>query len=130
MLKGKADFYRDARYGYQLSLGGADGGFAGFHTGFYAGQARVFANLEQRFFTDIEIATLMPVLVAFGSVGETAWEFKDINRKDLIYVVGIGARFVQTKSISHLVNKLDVTIPLNGVEKGERHYSITVTKEL
>lgn len=130
VLKGKADFYRDARYGYQLSLGGADGGFAGFHTGFYAGQARVFANLEQRFFTDIEIATLMPVLVAFGSVGETAWEFKDINRKDLIYVVGVGARFVQTKSISHLVNKFDLTIPLNGVEKGERHYSITITKEL
>ena len=130
VLKGRADFYRDARYGYQLSLGGVDGGFAGFHAGYYAGQARVFGNLEQRYFTDFEIATLMPVLVVFGGVGETAWEFKDINRKDLIYVLGLGARFVQTKSISHLVNKFDVNFPLNGVGKGEPHYSITVTKEL
>lgn len=130
VLKGRVDFYKDARYGYQLSLGGVDGGFVGLPVGLYAGQARVFGNLEQRYFADFELATLMPVFVVFGSVGETAWELEDINRKDLIYVVGFGARFVQTKSISHLVNKLDVSFPLNGVGKGEPHYSITVTKEL
>ena len=130
VLKGRVDFYKDARYGYQLSLGGTEGGFVGFPVGFYAGQARVFGNLEQRYFTDFEIATLMPVFVVFGDVGETAWDIKDINRKDLIYVLGFGARFVQTKSISHLVNKLDVSFPLNGAGKGEPHYSITVTKEL
>lgn len=130
VLKGRVDFYKDARYGYQLSLGGTEGGFVGFPVGFYAGQARVFGNLEQRYFADFEIATLMPVFVVFGDVGETAWDIKDINRKDLIYVLGFGARFVQTKSISHLVNKLDVSFPLNGAGKGEPHYSITVTKEL
>ena len=72
----------------------------------------------------------MPVFVVFGDVGETAWDIKDINRKDLIYVLGFGARFVQTKSISHLVNKLDVSFPLNGAGKGEPHYSVTITKEL
>lgn len=126
---GVADFYKDARYGYQLSLGGTDG-FAGFSTGFYAGQARVYGSLEQRYFPNVEIATLMPVFVAFGSVGETAWKFDDINRKDLIYVVGIGARFAQTKSISRLINKVDISIPVNGALKGEPHYSVTTTYSL
>lgn len=129
VLTGLADFYEDSRYGRQLTLGGING-FAGFPTGFYAGQARVFANLEQRYFTGFEIATLMPVIAVFGSVGETAWEFKDINRKDLVYLTGFGIRFAQTKSISRLINKFDVSIPLNGVRKGECHYSIITTYNL
>ena len=72
----------------------------------------------------------MPVLAVFGSVGETAWEFKDINRKDLVYLTGVGIRFAQTKSISRLINKFDVTIPLNGVRKHEPHYSLTTTYNL
>ena len=128
-LTGLVDFYEDARYGKQLTLGGANG-FAGFPTGFYAGQARVFANLEQRYFTDFEIATLMPVFAIFESVGETAWDIWDINRKDLVYLVGFGMRFAQTKSISRLVNKVDVSFPLNGVRKGEPHYSIITTYNL
>ena len=128
-LTGLVDFYEDARYGKQLTLGGANG-FAGFPTGFYAGQARVFANLEQRYFTDFEIATLMPVFAIFESVGETAWDLWDINRKDLVYLVGFGMRFAQTKSISRLVNKVDVSFPLNGVRKGEPHYSIITTYNL
>lgn len=128
-LSGFVDTYDKAKYGYQLSLGGSDG-FAGFPAGFYTGQARVYANLEQRWFPDVEIATLMPVFVLFGSAGETAWKIEDINRDDLIYVVGFGARFVQTKSISRLVNKLDVSFPLNGIRKGEAHYSLTTTYSL
>ncbi len=128
-LTGLVDFYEDARYGKQLTLGGGNG-FAGFPTGFYAGQARVFANLEQRYFTDFEIATLMPVFAIFESIGETAWDLWDINRKDLVYLVGFGVRFAQTKSISRLVNKVDVSIPLNGVRKAEPHYSIITTYNL
>lgn len=128
-LTGRADFYENARYGNQLSLGGIDG-FVGFPTGFYAGQARVYGSLEQRYFPDFELATLMPVFVIFGSVGETAWKFEDIRRKDLIYVLGFGARFAQTKSISRLINKVDVSIPINGVRKGEPHYSLTTTYSL
>jgi hypothetical protein len=128
-LTGLVDFYEDTRYGKQLTLGGGNG-FAGFPTGFYAGQARVFANLEQRYFTDFEIATLMPVFAIFESVGETAWDLWDINRKDLVYLIGFGVRFAQTKSISRLVNKVDVSIPLNGVRKAEPHYSIITTYNL
>ncbi len=128
-LKGLADLYDDARLGYQLSLGGSDG-FVGFPTGYYAGQARVYGSLEQRYFADFEIATLVPVFVAFASVGETAWKLDDINRKDLIYVLGFGARFIQTKSISRLVNKLDVSFPMNGERKGTPHFNITTAYTL
>ena len=128
-LSGTVDLYENSRYGNQLTLGGTNG-FAGFPTGFYAGQARVFANLEQRYFSTFELATLMPVFVVFGSVGETAWDLKDINRKDLIYVAGFGVRLAQTKSISRLINKIDVSIPVNGVRKGEAHYSITTAYSL
>lgn len=128
-VTGLVDLYDNAKYGYQLSLGGADG-FVGFPTGFYTGQARVYGSVEPRLFPNIEIATLMPVLVVFGSVGETAWNIKDINREDLIYVAGFGVRFAQTKSISRLINKLDVSFPLNGTRKGEAHYSLTATYSL
>ena len=128
-LIGLVDFYDEARYGYQLSLGGSDG-FVGFPTGFYTGQARAYGSLEQRWFPKFEILTLMPVFVGYASVGETAWNIEDIRRKDLIYVLGFGARFAQTKSISKLINKLDVSIPLNGARKGEPHYSITTSYSL
>ena len=124
VLNGLMDFYDNANYGYQLSLGGSDG-FVGFPTGFYTGQARVYGKLEQRWFPNVEFATLMPVVVVFGSVGETAWNFKDICRKDLIYVAGFGLRFAQTKSISRIINNLDVSFPINGERKREAHYSIT-----
>ena len=128
-LSGLLDMYDDAKLGYQLTLGGSDG-FVGFPTGFYAGQARVYGNLEQRWFPDVEILTLAPVIVAFGSVGETASRVMDINRKDLIYVAGLGVRLAQTKSISRLINKIDVSFPLNGARKGEAHYSITTSYSL
>ena len=128
-LSGLVDLYDDAKLGYQLTLGGSDG-FVGFPTGFYAGQARVYGNLEQRWFPDFEILTLAPVVVAFGSVGETAPSIKDIRRKDLIYVLGLGVRFAQTKSITRLINKIDVSIPLNGKLKGTPHYSVTTSYTL
>ena len=128
-LSGQLDMYDDAKLGYQLTLGGSDG-FVGFPTGYYSGQARVYGNLEQRWFPDFEILTLVPVFVGFASVGETAWDLMDINREDLIYVLGLGARFVQTKSISRLVNKIDVSFPMNGARKHEPHFSITTTYSL
>ena len=128
-LSGLVDLYDEAKLGYQLTLGGSDG-FVGFPTGFYAGQARVYGNLEQRWFPDFEILTLAPVVVAFGSVGETAASIKDIRRKNLIYVAGFGIRLAQTKSITRLINKIDVSFPLNGARKGDAHYSVTTSYSL
>ena len=77
-----------------------------------------------------EIFALVPVFVGYARVGETAWRFSDIRRDDLVYVLGVGARFVQTKSITKLINKLDVRVPLNGARKGEFYYSITTSYSL
>ena len=90
------DLYDDAKLGYQLTLGGSDG-FVGFPTGFYTGQARVYGNIEQRWFPDFEILTLVPVFVGFASVGETAWDLMDINREDLIYVAWLWRPFCADK---------------------------------
>jgi hypothetical protein len=128
-LSGQLDLYDDVKLGRQLTLGGSDG-FVGFPAGFYAGQARVYGNLEQRWFPNVEILTLAPVVVAFGSVGETAAHVMDIKRKDLIYVAGFGVRLAQTKSITRLINKIDVSFPLNGVLKGKPHYSVTTSYSL
>ena len=48
----------------------------------------------------------------------------------MIYVAGIGVRLAQTKSISRLINKIDVSFPLNGARKAEAHYSVTTTYSL
>ena len=129
VLYGLIDHYEDAPLSNQLSLGGIDC-FSGFPTGYYTGQARVYASIQQRYFPDFELATLMPVLVGFASAGETAWKLFDINRKYLIYVAGFGIWFAQTKSISRLINKIDVSFPINGKRKGEPRYSIQTTYSL
>ena len=72
----------------------------------------------------------MPVFVAYMGTGETAARIKDFNRKDLSYEVGFGIRLVQTKSISRLVNKIDLVVPLNGVRRGRRFVSITTSYSL
>lgn len=127
-VKGQVDFIENAKLGFQLLLD-ENIGFIG-KSGFMAGQARVFGTIEQRYFPNIEIATFMPVVALFGSVGETAWDIKDINRKDLVYTVGVGFRFGQTKSISRLINKVDINLPLNGPTKGSLYYNLTTSLSL
>lgn len=130
VFKGFVDFYDKAKFGYQLSLGGEDG-FSGLPIGYYTGQARVFGTVEQRmFFPKLELVTLSPVLAGFIGVGETAWEVKDINRDDLIYVLGTCVYFAQTKSFSRTINKMGVSFPMNGKRKGIPHYIITTTVSL
>ena len=129
VLSGSLDAYDRAKYGYQLTLGNSEG-LSGVPEGFYSGQARVYGKLEQRWFPDFEILTLMPVFVAYMGTGETAARIKDFNRKDLSYEVGFGIRLVQTKSISRLVNKIDLVVPLNGVRRGRRFVSITTSYSL
>jgi hypothetical protein len=36
----------------------------------------------------------------------------------------------QTKSITRLINKIDVSFPLNGARKGDAHYSVTTSYSL
>ena len=128
-LSGTLDTYDRAKYGYRLTLGNSEG-LSGVPEGYYSGQARVYGKLEQRWFPNFEILTLMPVFVAYMGAGETAARIKDFNSRDMIYEVGFGIRLVQTKSISRLINKIDLAVPLNGVRRGSRYISITSSYSL
>ncbi len=123
---GLADFYKDAKIGKQLYIGGGDYGqglFPGLPEGYYAGQARVYGSVEQRLFLPkIEVLTFTPIVSVFGSMGETAWDINDVNRRDMNYLVGACFYFAQTKTVSHTINKIGISFPLNGARKGKPHY--------
>lgn len=114
-LAGYMDTYKRAAYGRQLSLGGLAGQeFYGFPTYLYTGQARFYGQLEERFFPHFEIGTVAPVFAVFFKAGETSASMHEFEPKDLTYVAGFGVRFVMTKSVSGLVNHINLSWPLNG----------------
>lgn len=123
---GLADFYKDTKIGNQLYIGGGNYGqglFPGLPEGYYAGQARVYGSVEQRLFlSKIEVLTFTPIVSIFGSLGETAWDINDINRKDMNYMVGACAYFAQTKTVSHTINRIGISFPLDGARKGKPHF--------
>jgi len=115
LLYGKVDAYKRSAYGNQLSLGGLENEeFYGFPASLYTGQARFFGTVEERFFPHFELGTVVPVFAAFLRAGETANDVHLFEPRDLTYAVGFGVRFVMTKSVTGLVNHLDVSWPLNG----------------
>jgi hypothetical protein len=115
LLSGFMDTYKRAPYGQQLSLGGLENEqFYGFPSSLYAGQARFFGQMEQRFFPKFELGTVVPVFAVFARAGETANAIHEFEPDDLTYAVGFGVRFVMTKSVTGLVNHFDFSWPLNG----------------
>lgn len=112
-LEGFMDSYKRAAYGKQLILGGIEG-MNGLPTAIFAGQARFYANLEQRFFPDIEIGTVVPVFAAFVSAGETTDALHEFEPRDLQYLAGVGVRFGMTKSIVRAVNHFNLSWPIHG----------------
>lgn len=117
VFEGQMDTYKRAALGRQLTLGGLSG--MNLPTSIFAGQARFYANLEQRFFPDIEIGTVVPVFTAFVSAGETTESFDKFEPRDLQYLVGLGVRFGMTKSIMRTVNHINLSWPVHGpIKKG------------
>jgi len=113
VLEGQMDSYKRAAYGKQLTLGGVEG-MNGLPTAIFAGQSRIYANLEQRYFPEIEIGTVVPVFTAFVSAGETMNELHEFEPRDLQYLAGIGVRFGMTKSIVRAVNHINLSWPVHG----------------
>lgn len=114
-LAGYMDTYKRAAYGRQLSLGGLAGQeFYGFPTYLYTGQARFYGQLEERFFPHFELGTVAPVFAVFFKAGETSASIHEFEPRDLTYIAGFGVRFVMTKSVSGLVNHINLSWPLNG----------------
>lgn len=115
LLSGYMDTYKRSAYGKQLSLGGFENEeFYGFPGSLMTGQARFFMQAEQRYFPNFEIGTVVPVFAVFARAGETKPEMHEFEPRDLTYAVGFGVRFVMTKSVTGLVNHLDISWPLNG----------------
>ena len=86
----------------------------GLPTAIFAGQSRFYASLEQRFFPDIEIGTVVPVFTAFVGVGETTNRISAFEPRDLEYLAGLGFRFGMTKSIMRSVSHINLSWPIHG----------------
>ncbi len=110
---GQMDTYKRSPYGKQLYLGGFEG-MNGLPTAIFAGQSRFYASLEQRFFPDIEIGTVVPVFTAFVGVGETTDRISAFEPRDLEYLAGLGFRFGMTKSIMRSVSHINLSWPIHG----------------
>jgi hypothetical protein len=83
---------------------------------YYAGDARLLASAEQRFFPPLEFGTLVPALAAFFIAGD-AWD--GAGRLPLggpHYAAGVGLRLGATRSVQKVVNHFNLTWPL-----GEKH---------
>lgn len=124
-LFGLMDTYKEAPYGFQLTLGGVEGLY-GLPSQIYAGQARFYAHLEQRFFPHFEIGTIMPVFTGFISAGQTVLEIQDFEPKEMTLMAGFGIRLALTKSVAGLINHLNFSWPLKG-QKRSSYPTFTLT---
>ncbi len=96
----------------QLTLGELNG-FNGFPNYFFTGQASWLMTLEQRYFPNIEIGTLIPAFATFLQAGNTFPSYRDFIWDDLHYSAGIGLRTGLSRSTQGVVNHLNISAPLN-----------------
>jgi hypothetical protein len=96
----------------QQLLLGVDEGLNGYPSFYFAGQARVLFEAEQRFFTPFEIGTLVPALALFANAGNTFTAWDKFDPRDLHYAIGFGLRLGASKSVQKVVNHLNLTWPV------------------
>lgn len=131
VLGGQVDGYRNAPIGRQLYLGGFEG-LNGLPSNLLAGQARFFGSLEQRWFPDIELGTVVPVFAAFVNAGQTFGNFEDFEPRDMNVIAGFGTRLGMSKSVDGVVNHINISWPLRGPLSGSKvpRFSIVATVSL
>lgn len=97
---------------------GEESGLLGYPNFYYAGDSRLLASVEQRFFPPWEFGTIVPALAAFAIAGD-AWD-GDASWPPggPHYAAGIGLRLGATRSVQKVVNHFNLTWPL-----GEKHAS-------
>jgi len=97
--------------GQKLSLG-EESGLLGYPNFYYAGDNRLLASVEQRFFPPLEFVTVAPALAVFVNAGN-AWDGSPLPKAgDLHYAAGVGLRLGATRSVQKVVNHLNLTWPL------------------
>lgn len=95
----------------QLVLG-EDNGLNGYPNFYYAGQARLLLEAEQRIFPDFELGTLVPAFAVFANAGNTFPGYSQMDPADLHYSLGFGLRLGASKTVQKLVVHLNFSFPL------------------
>lgn len=95
----------------QLVLG-EDNGLNGYPNFYYAGQARLLLEAEQRLFPEFELGTLVPAFAVFANAGNTFPSYSQMDPADLHYTVGFGLRLGASKTVQKLVIHFNFSFPL------------------
>jgi hypothetical protein len=120
-LYGGWDHYFRQEKSAQLLLGGEEG-LSGYPNRFFAGQARVFGQLEQRYFPTLEVLTYAPVFAAFITAGNTFPTYRDFSWGDLHYSAGVGLRIGATRAIQEVVNHINISFPIDSKYRNALSY--------
>lgn len=97
----------------QQLLLGEDNGLNGYPNFYYAGQARLLMEAEQRLFPSFEMGTLVPAFAVFLNAGNTFPGYSQMDLADLHYSVGFGLRMGLSKSVQKVVNHINFSFPLD-----------------
>jgi hypothetical protein len=98
----------------QQLLLGEDSGLNGYPSFYYAGQARLLLEAEQRFFPPFEVSTLVPALAVFANAGNTFQDYEEFDPGDLHYSLGMGLRLGASKTVQKIVYHINLSSPLDG----------------
>lgn len=107
----------------ELTLG-EDNGLRGYRARLLSGTRRVRCNLEHRFDTGLDVATVRVGLVAFHDVG---WIGDDANMGAPIRSAGVGARLGSPQLLGDALLRLDVAKPLDAVDGEDRDWQLSIT---
>jgi hypothetical protein len=121
--------YFAAEGSHQVTLG-EDTGLNGYPNAYYAGQAYVLLEAEQRWFPGLEFGTLVPALALFGNAGNAFTRTDDVDLGALHYAVGMGLRLGLTKTTQKLVYHLNLSLPVDEPELDGPTFSFRVKQGL
>lgn len=96
----------------QQLLLGEDNGLNGYPNFYYAGQARILFEAEQRLFPAFEAGTLVPAFAVFANAGNTFPGYREFDMDKLHYAVGFGLRLGASKSVQKVINHINFSFPL------------------
>lgn len=106
------DFTENLEASRQFLLGG-DSGLRGYPAREFAGVHKFLMNLEDRFFTNLNILTVAIGGVVFLDAGNAWQDGETIDLQDLNYSIGFGLRLGYTKSPNSRVGRIDFGWPIN-----------------
>lgn len=113
----------------QLILG-EENGLNGYPNFYYAGQARILIEAEQRLFPRFEVGTVVPALAVFANAGNTFPEYDDFDADELHYSLGLGLRLGASKTVQKVVNHVNLAWPIGEKRLSGPVFSIRVKTSL